>query len=123
MQLAKITITTTHTTAMVDFYNTVFSANLRPLDGFATLMYEGRIAGIPLLLCPQEILGLAAEPNRQQFKFMIANRDALTERVSAAGGQVERLHDDPHDGGRYAWVRDPDGNTIEFEQPSPAKIG
>ncbi|PJF44744.1 MAG: hypothetical protein CUN55_02385 [Phototrophicales bacterium] len=123
MQLAKITIAAHHLEPMVDFYNNVFHANLRPLQGFDTLIYEGRLAGIRLILCPREAFGPMPEASPQQFKFMTPTLNNLAERVVAAGGCIERTHADPFDGSQRLWVRDPDGNIIEFEQPCPAKIG
>lgn len=128
MQLAKITIATIRTTEMVGFYNAVFDAQLRPINGFNTLVYEGRLSGIRLVLCPYAMFGDVAEPSHQQFKlqqfkFMTPALDPLRQRITHAGGYIERTDLDPFDGSRRLWARDPDGNTIEFEQPCPAKIG
>lgn len=123
MQLTKITIATTNTDEMVAFYNSVFHANLREVHAHGTITFVGRIAGIDLVLCPESALGVQATQNRQQFKFMISNIVPLSERIADAGGLLESSTAHPHDGSRWIAVRDPDGNFIEFEQPSAAKIG
>ena len=50
--------------------------------------------------------------------------DAVLEKIAASGwkaaGKPQTLTMGPNAGKRVIYVRDPDGTTIEFMQPSPA---
>lgn len=122
MQLSKITIATINTTAMVAFYNDVFSADLQSFRAFGTTLYRGRIAGLDLMLCPNDVVGIQAEKNRQQFRFTVLNLESVAKRIVANGGSLDSDIQRSDDGSFYVAGRDPDGNTIEFEQPSAARI-
>jgi predicted enzyme related to lactoylglutathione lyase len=116
MELDRITIAITQMDAMVAFYNGLFDAGLQPLEpmnGFQ--FYGGKLAGIDLLFCPNEIAGVVAEQNRHQFRFVVDDVDALRLKASQLGGGML-------DDGRVTTtsksgsVSDPEGNTIEFIQ-------
>lgn len=112
--LDHITLATTHTAAMVTFYNNVFAANLVPVPAYGSTLHRGSVAGIDLLLCPNEIAGVEAEQNRHQLRFRVPNLAQVLVRVQAAGGTIDA--DQSGDQTGRAAVRDPDGNTLEFVQ-------
>lgn len=113
VQLTQITLATTHTAKMVKFYNTLFGAELQPTEAYGTTLYNGSLAGIPLVICPNEIAGVQAEQSRHQLSFRVADLAAILSRVEAAGGSIETPMPDPL---TQAILRDPDGNTIEVMQ-------
>lgn len=122
MLLTRITIATTHTEAMVEFYNAVFDANMQAFTALGTTLYRGNIAGIDVMFCPNEVVGIQAQKNRQQFRFAVSHIQSIAKRIRTWGGNLDEevtVHDD---GSMYLAGRDPDGNTIEFEQPSAARI-
>ncbi len=57
----------------------------------------------------------------------VENLDAMLNAIAASGwsaaGQPQTLTSGPNAGKRVAYVRDPDGTTIELMQPPPSKIG
>lgn len=113
VQLSNITLATTHTTEMVKFYNTLFSAELCPTDAYGTTLYNGALAGIPLVICPNEIAGVNAEQSRHQLTLRVDDLSALLSQVEPVGGTIETS-------ALYTLtnviLRDPDGNTIEVVQ-------
>lgn len=52
----------------------------------------------------------------QHFAFEVADLDAAVEELRAAGVQISDAFEIP-DVGRQAFLRDPDGNGIELNQP------
>jgi catechol 2,3-dioxygenase-like lactoylglutathione lyase family enzyme len=108
MQITRITIAVTHIEDMVAFYNEVCHAHLVPQLPF----YRGELAGIDLLFCPNEIAGVDAKQNRQQFRFEVDDIHTVLEAVRQNGGEI--LNEGIENGVRLVGVRDPDGNTIEF---------
>lgn len=113
MILDKFTIATTHTEAMVAFYNAVFHAGLTPIAG--TPFYAGSLAGFALMFCPNDIVQIKAEKNRIQMRFTVDDLAAVMAKASAHGGGPygERYEDDSTIG----WgIHDPDGNSIELRQ-------
>ncbi|MGH7495035.1 MAG: VOC family protein [bacterium] len=113
--LICITLATTRLPEMTAFYDKVFDAHMHAKPMLGTTLYTGNIAGIRLLLCPNEIAGVKAEQNRHQLKFKVTDLDALLRQVNAAGGApVGEIVASAQ--GKTVAVRDPDGNTIEFIQ-------
>ncbi len=57
--------------------------------------------------------------------FTVDNLDVILERIAASGwkaaGTPHTLESGPNAGRRVAYVRDPDGTTIEFMQPPSGK--
>ncbi len=49
--------------------------------------------------------------------FRVADLDTLVRRLAASGIRVLHRSHEPY--GRFAWIRDPDGNRIELYQPVP----
>lgn len=101
--------------AMVDFYQSVFQAEFQPVEAYGAMLFRGKIAGMDFLLCPQELAGIHAEQNRFQLKFQVRDLQqvidlALTNGGSLMGAPVQ------NGGTKAAAVRDPDGNSIEFEE-------
>ncbi len=106
---------------MIRFYNAVFEANLTPFtpapfsDDDEMIFYRGHLAGINLLFCPNDIAGIEADTNRQQFNFAVKDVVQVMRTALQSGGvQI----DAPQivEGVITASVRDPDGNSIEFVQ-------
>lgn len=113
--LNRITLATTHMNAMVRFYNLVFDANLQPQPELGAGFHQGVLSGLTLLLCPNDIAGVDASSNRHQLRFTVNDIDEVLRRTQAAGGKVEgKIVQVGSE--RLAAVRDPDGNTIEFNQ-------
>lgn len=112
-QLTQMTLATIRTRAMVKFYNTLFGASLEPVQSHGTTLYHGRLAGVPLVICPNEIAGVDAKQARHQLTLRVADLLGLLQLVEIAGGSVSAS------AGELvvsAILRDPDGNTIEVVQ-------
>jgi catechol 2,3-dioxygenase-like lactoylglutathione lyase family enzyme len=111
MKLSSITIAVTQMDRMIAFYNAVFSANLAPQGPF----YSGQLGEFGLLLCPNEFAGVEAKQNRQQFRFIVDDLDAVLKNGLGAGGeQIDAVQEANNQ--RIGSLRDPDGNSIEFCQ-------
>jgi len=113
VQLTQMTLATTRTSEMVKFYNSLFGTELQPTEAYGTTLYKGNLAGIPLVICPNEIAGVQAEQSRHQLAFRVADLAAILSRVKAAGGSIETQITDSL---TQAILKDPDGNTIEIMQ-------
>lgn len=114
MYIDRITMAVTHMDEMVRFYRDVFDAGLKPLEvigGFQ--FYGGSLAGIDLLFCPNEIAGVVADQNRQQFRFVVDDLEEMRTKIIQSGGT---LLDDMHETSTIisCGLRDPDGNTLEL---------
>jgi catechol 2,3-dioxygenase-like lactoylglutathione lyase family enzyme len=115
MQLLQMTLAATNVPAMVAFYDAVLDARLQPVTAYGTTLYRGAVAGVGLLLCPNEIAGVAAEQSRHQLRLRVPDLARAMERARASGGSLDGEVMEA-DGVRQAAVRDPDGNTLELEQ-------
>jgi predicted enzyme related to lactoylglutathione lyase len=113
VQLTQMTLATTRTPEMVKFYNTLLGTQLQPTEAFGTTLYHGTLAGIPLVICPNEIAGVEAEQSRHQLVFRVGDLPSLLQNVESAGGTIETPVSDLS---TRAILRDPDGNTIEVIQ-------
>src|SRR5574341_972901 len=113
--LVHITLATTNMPAMKKFYDTVFNANLQAQAMFGTTLYQGKLGGISLLLCPNEIARAKAEQNRHQLRFTVKDI-AATMRLALGNGATLLNEISEQADGKIAAVRDPDGNSIEFVQ-------
>ncbi len=116
MELDRITLAITKMDSMVAFYNAVFDAALQPLEpmnGFK--FYRGKLAGIELLFCPNEIAEVVAERNRHQLRFVVHDVDGMRLKAIQSGGAV--LDDETVSATRKSGsISDPEGNTIELIQ-------
>ena len=113
IQLTQMTLATTRTREMVKFYDTLFGTHLQPFDAYGTTLYRGTLAGIPLVICPNEIAGVEAEQSRHQLTLRVADLLGLLQIVEIAGGGI---HTAAAEAIISAILRDPDGNTIEVTQ-------
>jgi predicted enzyme related to lactoylglutathione lyase len=117
MKLEQIILATTNMAGMVSFYNEVFDAQLighEPMMG--VIFYNGKLAGIPMQLCPNEVAQVEAKQNRQQFYFSTDDLDAtLTAALAHGGMQIAEIAET--EDGRLVGIYDPDGNSIIFRQP------
>lgn len=113
--LKGMTVAVVRMSEMVDFYQSVFKAEFQPVDAHGAMMFRGRVAGLDLLLCPQEVAGVRAEQGRFQLKFQVHDIHRTIDLALTNGGSLLNAPVD-NDGTKAAAVRDPDGNSIEFEQ-------
>ena len=101
--------------AMVHFYNAVFDSDLRPFEALGTTLHRGQIAGLRLIFCPNDLLEIRAEKNRQQLSFAVDDLDEMVRLALNHGGtQTQAISDGPN--GRACGIADPDGNTIELTE-------
>lgn len=113
IQLQGITIAAVNVEAMANFYNHVFDAGLEPFAAFGTTLYRGQLAGLRLVFCPNDFLGIQADKNRQQLTFTVPDVEAIIQAAVDAGGrQVGELSHS--EGQKVGSIADPDGNTIEL---------
>lgn len=112
-QVARITVATTRMNAMVRFYNDVFHARMKEVDIGGVTMQMGYVAGLELLLCPNQVSKVKADLNRHMVRVRVGDFDDVLKRVRGSGGSVDAA---PimTSGERIVAVRDPDGNTIEI---------
>ena len=113
MQLTQMTLATTRMPEMVRFYDALFDTELQATEAYGTTLYRGTLAGVPLLLCPNEIAGVEAEQSRHQLAFRVGDLSAFLQLVETAGGVIETPITDSM---ASAVLRDPDRNTIEITQ-------
>jgi len=112
-QLAKMTLATTRTEEMVRFYDTLFDTQLQAMEIQGATFYNGTLAGIPILICPNEIARVEAEQSRHQLAIQVGDLNSLLGQVESVGGRIETPMTESM---MEAIVRDPDGNTIEVVQ-------
>lgn len=112
-QLARVTVATTRMTAMMRFYNEVFHARMKEVDIGGVTMQMGQVAGVELLLCPNDVSQVKADLNRHMLRVRVGDFDDVLKRVRGNGGTVDAA---PvmMSGERIVAIRDPDGNTIEL---------
>jgi predicted enzyme related to lactoylglutathione lyase len=113
VQLSQITLATTRTPEMVKFYDAIFGTQLQAVVSYGTTLYHGTLAGIPLVICPNEIAGVEAKQSRHQLTLRVAHLSGLLQIVEIAGGGV---HTSVAESVVSAILRDPDDNTIEVIQ-------
>ena len=113
VQLTQMTLATTRTAEMVKFYNTLFDTGLQPTEAYGTTLYQGILAGVQLVICPNEIAGVNAEQSRHQLTLRVDDLSAILSRVGPAGGIIETPAPDTP---ANVILRDPDSNTIEVVQ-------
>jgi predicted enzyme related to lactoylglutathione lyase len=114
--LKGMTVAVVRLPAMVDFYQSVFQAEFQPVEAYGAMMFRGRIAGLDVLLYPQELAGIHAEQNRFLLKFQVRDIHHTLDLALTNGGSLLNAPTE-NDGAKTAAVRDPDGNSLEFEQP------
>ncbi len=114
MQLIGLTVAASNMPAMVSFYNAVFAAGLKPSVHIGDeQFYAGTLCGMQLTLCPNRIAGVVAEQNRQQFRFQVADIEAVMRAgLANHGSKINPIEE--YKGAKVASLADPDGNTIEF---------
>ena len=114
MQLVGLTIAAINMTQMVAFYNAIFDVGLEATVHIGDeQFYAGTLCGMKLTLCPNSIAGVIAEQNRQQFRFQVADIEAvMVKGVANHGHEINPVEE--YKGAKVASLADPDGNTIEF---------
>ena len=114
-QLEGITIAPVAVGEMVAFYNGVFDTGLTPFPAAGTTFYRGELAGLRLLFCPNELLQIEAEKNRQQLSFLVDDIEVIVKTaVFHSGSILQEISTTP--AGKAAGITDPDGNSIELKQ-------
>lgn len=113
IQLAGVTIAATNMDLMQRFYNAVFTANLKPFDAYGTTLYRGKLAGVELVLCPNDLLQIEAQKNRQQLRFAVEDVAVVVATAVAHGGHLISTITTKAGG-----IVDPDGNSIELVRQS-----
>ena len=122
MRLVGLTTAAIHIERMVEFYNAVFDARLQPTVHIGEeQFYGGKLNDLELTLCPNNIAGVVAEQNRQQFRFDVDDLDEVMRRgLENHGREINPI--DEYKGAKVASLADPDGNTIEFVQSLSGKV-
>ncbi len=113
MKIDRLTVATTNTEEMIQFYNAVFNARLEPIPG--SPLYRGQLSGLELVFCPNTIVGIQAKKNRIQLRLIIDDLETIVRYAASNGGGVygERMEEKAQIG----WgIHDPDGNSIELMQ-------
>ena len=113
IQLTNMTLATTRTEEMVRFYDTLFDTQFQAKEIQGATFYNGTLAGVPVLICPNEIAGVKAEQSRHQLTLRVADLMSLLGQVESVGGRIETPMTESM---TEAILRDPDGNTIEVMQ-------
>jgi catechol 2,3-dioxygenase-like lactoylglutathione lyase family enzyme len=114
--IENITVATTNTEKMVEFYNAVLDANLKGFEPFPNAtFYSGNLAGIALTICPNTIAQVEAKQNRQQFRFKVDNiHDTFVTALSNGATELSAIEEQGDL--LICAVYDPDGNSIVFSQ-------
>ena len=114
MQMIGLTVAAVHMDKMVKFYNAVFRARLKPTVHIGEeQFYAGQLCGMKLTFCPNTIAGVVAQQNRQQFRFEVADIEAvMANGLANHGSEINPIEE--YKGAKVASLADPDGNTIEF---------
>ena len=112
----RVTIAVNDMDAMVDFYNSVFGAGLRPVEPSGEFtFYMGKLGQLELFFCPNLITQIVAEKNRQQFRFVVENVETtIAAGVRAGGTMLGDIQTADH--AIAGGLSDPDGNSIELIQ-------
>jgi len=109
----RITLVTANLSALADFYNEVFGADLRPLDQSSTPTYRGDLGGQPLLLSSKQ--NARGKQARQRLNVEVTDIDQFLARVTAHSGTIDGKVIETETEKRLV-VRDPDGNLIELTE-------
>ncbi len=114
MQMIGLTIAVNRIDSMVEFYNAVFDAQLKPTVHIGEQQfYGGKLGELELTLCPNAIAGVVADQNRQQFRFAVNDiAKVMKQGTKHHGCEINPI--DEYKGAKVASLADPDGNTIEF---------
>jgi catechol 2,3-dioxygenase-like lactoylglutathione lyase family enzyme len=59
---------------------------------------------------------LGTERHEFRVNYRVSDRDGMLAQLREKDVKIERVEDSPY--GRFAWIRDPEGNRIELYQPS-----
>ena len=67
-------------------------------------------------LFPEETEYFGTTPQNTMVNYRVDDLDALLAQLAAAGVWIDSKRED-HVYGRFAWIKDPEGNRIELWQP------
>ena len=59
---------------------------------------------------------IADKPRTGQINYLVKNMGEVISRLESKGVAIEKTAEYPY--GKFAWVKDPDGNKIELWEPS-----
>ncbi len=110
-KISKITLAVNHAKEMADFYNTVFDCQLKEFEAFNSTLYSGNFCGINLLICPNQIAGVEAQQNRQQFDIEVNDIEKVIKIAISNGGKLFQ-EITTNETSKTAAITDPDGNSI-----------
>jgi predicted enzyme related to lactoylglutathione lyase len=110
-KISKITIAITNINEMVGFYKIVFKCDFKELSLGGSKLFSGELFGLKILLCPNDLAGVIAQQNRQQFDIKVNDAKKILEDVIKANGKIKEPYNSET---KTASVIDPDGNTIVF---------
>ena len=113
MKIDGIVLAVEDMAAMVAFYNEVFDAGLVPINETSSF-HRGSFAGLPIVLCPNEIAEVDADQSRVQWRLRVDDASAVAAATQRCGGTVTGENTDHR--GREFSIADPDGNTYEITQ-------
>ena len=114
-KIVKVTIAITKVNEMVKFYKNVFNINFKESPVYGTTLYSGKFGDLNILLCPNEIAGVKAEQNRQQFDIVVPDIEKIIQAAKNAGGSIKGKIN-VTEKQKTVTIVDPDGNTIVFIQ-------
>jgi predicted enzyme related to lactoylglutathione lyase len=68
---------------------------------------------------PKKSEHFGAGPQSFMINYRVEDMDGLLEKLGEAGVWIDPKRDD-HEFGKFAWIRDPEGNRIELWEPPKA---
>ena len=74
---------------MVDFYASVFQAEFQSVEAYGAMLFRGNIAGLDMLLYPQELAGIHTDQNR----FLPTMSVDFLARIGELVGQALSVHE------------------------------
>lgn len=117
---AQITLATTNTPAMIQFYTTLFALDLQPVSAYGTTLYRGSLHNTEFVLCPNTLAGVNADQSRHQFTYIASDLGEIIKRAITTGGAIQE-ETPTTDRPASAIIRDPDGNSLVFLQSVDVK--
>ncbi len=113
VEIDKITMAVGDMAAVKQFYADVFNLSFTSLQLAGRELFSARLGAMELLLCPKDLIGIEANVNTVQLRFVVDDVQGAFERGVKHGVVV--INDvSLHEGRSHASLRDPDGNSLEL---------
>jgi len=109
-RLSRVAMAVENIEPTVRFYEKVFNITFDSFEAMGQTLYTGKFLGLDFILVPNVMAGVEAKQSRHQFDVVVADMDAVLERVIEGGGTIRE--EERQEGIRSATVVDPDGNTM-----------